>query len=75
MPRIPLTPAERDNSVTFRINTQLKNNIEKIAVMNRTTVTDIFNDLAGQFAGEHRKEIQYYDNVFAGKIGGENADR
>lgn len=54
----------KTNQISIRLGNRLKRDLEKIATMNRTTVTDIAMVAFAAYAKEHATDIQYYDKVF-----------
>ena len=57
----------RDASLGFRMNSELKRNAEKVAFMNRMSLTDILNDLLKDFVRGHFDDLKRYDEVFGDK--------
>lgn len=57
----------RDASIGIRMNSELKRNLEKVAFMKRTTLTDILNDLLKDFVRGHFDDLERYDEVFGDK--------
>ena len=53
----------------FSINTsaEIKKGISKVAIMRRTTVSTLVNDLLYEYLKEHTEEIKKYDEVFSSK--------
>lgn len=58
----------KTNQMSIRLGDRLKRDLEKIATMNRATVTDIATVAFAAYVKEHASDIQYYDKVF-GKDG------
>lgn len=53
--------------MSMRIGKKLKSDLEKIAVMNRTTVTDIAIAAFTAYVQEHTADIERYNKVFEGR--------
>lgn len=58
----------KTNQMSIRLGDRLKRDLEKIATMNRATVTDIATAAFAAYVKERASDIQYYDKVF-GKDG------
>ena len=58
----------KPNQMSLRLGDRLKRDLEKIATMNRATVTDIATVAFAAYVKERASDIQYYDKVF-GKDG------
>lgn len=54
----------KTNQMSIRLGDRLKRDLEKIATMNRATVTDIATAALAAYAKEHTTDIQYYNKVF-----------
>lgn len=54
----------KTNQISIRLGDRLKRDLEKIATMNRATVTDIAIVALAAYAKEHTTDIQYYNKVF-----------
>lgn len=67
MSRIPLKSIydePRTNQMSIRLGNNLKQDLEKIATMNRTTITDIAINALRTYAESHWQDIQCYNKVF-----------
>lgn len=61
----------KTNQMSIRLGDRLKRDLEKIATMNRATVTDIATAALAAYAKEHATDIQYYNKVFGNEGDGE----
>ena len=61
----------KTNQMSIRLGDRLKRDLEKIATMNRATVTDIATAALVAYAKEHTTDIQYYNKVFGNEEDGE----
>lgn len=61
----------KTNQMSIRLGDRLKRDLEKIATMNRATVTDIATAALVAYAKEHTTDIQYYNKVFGNEGDGE----
>lgn len=61
----------KTNQMSIRLGDRLKRDLEKIATMNRATVTDIATAALAAYAKERTTDIQYYNKVFGNEGDGE----
>lgn len=61
----------KTNQISIRLGDRLKRDLEKIATMNRATVTDIATVAFAAYVKEHASDVQYYNKVFGNEVGDE----
>lgn len=74
MPRImfkSIYDEPKTNQMSIRLGDRLKQDLEKIATMNRATVTDIVTDALTAYVKNHSHDVQYYNKVFGNEVGDE----
>lgn len=74
MPRImfkSIYDEPKTNQMSIRLGDRLKQDLEKIATMNRATVTDIVTDALTAYVKNHSQDVQYYNKVFGNEVGDE----
>lgn len=59
----------KTNQMSIRLGDRLKSDLEKIATMNRSTLTDITVTALIEYTKEHTTDIQYYNKVFGNERG------
>lgn len=57
----------KTSQMSLRLGDRLKCDLEKIATMNRTNLTDVAVTALIEYAKEHITDIQYYNKVFGNK--------
>jgi predicted DNA-binding protein len=74
MPRImfkSIYDEPKTNQMSIRLGDRLKQDLEKIATMNRATVTDIVTEALTAYVKNHSQDVQYYNKVFGNEVGDE----
>lgn len=59
------TPKQKKNKrVNLAFRADVKEGIEKLAYMNRTSINNLINEILAEYIETHREEINKYDEIF-----------
>lgn len=64
MPRIPMSGEPRSERVAVLMTPTTKANLEKIALVNKTSVNMVINNALDNLLKEHQNDIQRYNDFF-----------
>lgn len=64
MPQIKFSSEPRTAQISVKIGQTLKSELEKIAIINRSSITDITNSVLARYAREHIADIERFEEVF-----------
>ena len=64
MPRIQMRGEPRNERVAVLTTQTTKSNLDKVAMVQRTSVNDVINTAIAEYLEKHRNEIERYNSFF-----------
>ena len=64
MPRIPMSGEPRSERIAVLATQTTRRNLDKVAMVQRTSVNDVINTAISEYLEKHRGEIERYDSFF-----------
>lgn len=61
---MPRTKSPRTSQMSIKVVSALRSDLEKIAAINRTTLTELTNDALTAYVQKHTADIERYEEVF-----------
>ena len=64
MPRIPMSGEPRSERIAVLTTQRTRKNLDKVAMVQRTSVNDIINTAISEYLEKHQGEIDRYNSFF-----------
>lgn len=64
MARIPMSGEPRSERIAVLTTQTTRGNLDKVAMVQRTSVNDVINTAIAEYLEKHRNEIERYNNFF-----------
>lgn len=64
MPRIPMSGEPRSERIAVFVTLKTKNDLTKVAMVKRTSLNNIINDMIANYLEENKNDIQRYNDFF-----------
>ena len=64
MPRIQMSGEPRSERIAVLTTVKMRRNMDKVAMVMRTSVNDIINTAITEYLEKHQSEIQRYNSFF-----------
>ena len=64
MPRIQMSGEPRSDRIAVLTTRKIRRNLDKVAMVQRTSVNDIINTAIAEYLEKHKNDIDRYDAFF-----------